>query len=143
PSSGGKGLAITGMVLAIIGAVLCFIPFVVFFGIFVAVAGLVIGIIALVKKANGRGMSLAAVIVGGVATLIGIGMIILTFITIAAFGQAAEELERYYEENPEMFEQDPEQLQEELDDLYGDNGFDFAPSAQGDAAYAALPPLAA
>ncbi|WP_156759404.1 DUF4190 domain-containing protein [Microbacterium karelineae] len=108
PKQGGKGLAVTALVLAIIGTILCFIPFAVFLGIVVVIVALILSIVALVKKANGRGLSIAALIVSGVGTLVGIGMLILTFTIIAFVGTAADDLDGFIEDNPEIFEEDPD-----------------------------------
>lgn len=105
PQSGGKGLAITALVLAIVGAVLCFIPFASFGGVPIVIVALILAIIALVKKANGKGMSIASLIVAGVGLLAGIVTVFITvsvFIFIDSYGN---ELDQMYQDNEELFDE--------------------------------------
>ena len=71
-TKGSNGLAVAGFVLALLGALSSFIPLVNIFGDFLAVLGLIFGIIGLVqsgKRAAGKGLSIAAIILAVVAFL--------------------------------------------------------------------------
>lgn len=86
-------LAITGFVLAIVGLLLCLIPFINLFAAVLALAGLVLGIVGLVKArtlGNGKGLSIAAIIVAVVA---GLGVIISQVVFVAALDGLSKELD--------------------------------------------------
>jgi Protein of unknown function (DUF2510) len=73
--NGSNGLAVAGFVLALLGALSSFIPIVNIGGDFLALLGLIFGIIGLVqsgKRAAGRGLSIAAIILAVVAFVISI-----------------------------------------------------------------------
>ncbi|WP_345750775.1 hypothetical protein [Microbacterium rhizophilus] len=72
PRPAGRGLAITGLVLGILGFIGAVIPFGIFFAGLLVLAALVIGIIVLVRKMPGKGMGIAAVILGGLGLVVGI-----------------------------------------------------------------------
>src|SRR5665811_1239082 len=72
---GSNGLAVAGFVLALLGALSSFIPIVNIGGDFLALLGLIFGIIGLVqsgKRAAGKGLSIAAIILAVVAFVISI-----------------------------------------------------------------------
>ena len=82
-SAGSKGLAITALVLAIIGAVTSLA----FIGVPLAIVALILGIVALARRANGKGMSIAAVIVSSISLLWGIFVVLmLVFVGSLASG---------------------------------------------------------
>lgn len=84
--------AVTGLVLAIVGLVLCLIPFINFFAAVLALAGLVLGVIGLVKAGtlgNGKGMSIAAIIMSVVA---GIGVVVSQIFFVAALEELSSSL---------------------------------------------------
>ncbi|NHI16727.1 FxLYD domain-containing protein [Microbacterium excoecariae] len=85
PPSGGKGRAITALVLAIVGGVMCLIPFAVFLGIPLVIVAVILGIVTVAKKSAGRGQGIAAIIVGGVAFLVGLVMAALTAFILVGF----------------------------------------------------------
>ncbi|MFE4464446.1 DUF4190 domain-containing protein [Oerskovia sp. NPDC056781] len=85
-------LAITGLVLAIVGLVLCLIPIINLFAAVLALAGLVLGIIGLVKAGtlgNGKGMSIAAIVISVVA---GIGVVVSQVFFVAALEELSSSL---------------------------------------------------
>lgn len=92
-----KGLSIGSMVCGIVGVVFFWTGW---FGFPAGIVGLILGIVALAKskgaKYEGRGMAIAGVVCGGVATLLSLIFIILAIIAIAAIGGAASSLNNWY-----------------------------------------------
>lgn len=75
--TGSKALAGTALGLAIFGAAAALVPFGIVFSWLFLLAAIVLAIIALVRRAGGRGMSIAALVVSGagivIAALWGVG----------------------------------------------------------------------
>lgn len=89
----GKGMAIASMVCGIVSLVLfwswCL-------AIICAIVALVLGIIALVKKADGKGMAIAGVVTGGCGLLISGIIAIFALIALAAVtGTVTNAIESY------------------------------------------------
>ena len=76
PRSGGNGLAIASLILGGGALLVAWVPFLNYLTIIGALVGLVLGIIAVVRKLGSRGLSLAALIVSGVAFLLTLILVI-------------------------------------------------------------------
>ena len=74
---GSSALAITSMVLSIVGLLTVLI----LIGGPIGLVGLILGIVALVKKQPGKGMAIAGVVVGAIATAIGM-LILIAFLVV-------------------------------------------------------------
>ncbi len=89
PVAGSKALAITSLVLAIVSVVIGLIWFV---AAPVAIVALVLGIVALVKRANGKGRSIAAVIIAGISLVIFVPFwALVSLVALSGIQQAADE----------------------------------------------------
>ena len=88
-STGAKkaasGLAIAAMVVGIISVVLGWTPFL---GFALGATALILGIIGLKKKVEGKGMSIAGVVTGGIAVAWNIFVTIAFIASLAIFGAA-------------------------------------------------------
>jgi hypothetical protein len=78
PAGPGSALAVTALVLAIVSAALCWIPFL---GAVSALAALVLGIVAWARaqtgRSGGKGMAIAATVIGACAVVLGIVLTVL------------------------------------------------------------------
>ncbi|HMM62037.1 MAG TPA: DUF4190 domain-containing protein [Candidatus Saccharibacteria bacterium] len=79
------GLAVAAMVVGIVGLVFCWVPFL---GLGAGITAVVLGIIA-IKKAQNKGMSIAGLVTGGIATLINLVIVFFLIAGLALFGGAA------------------------------------------------------
>ncbi|MDR2722251.1 MAG: trypsin-like peptidase domain-containing protein, partial [Cellulomonadaceae bacterium] len=72
PSKKKNTLALVGLILAILGIMSAFIPFVGFVGIVISLVGLILAIVGFIKSKQlqaGKGLAIAAIIVGAVAVI--------------------------------------------------------------------------
>jgi hypothetical protein len=77
PARPTNGIAIVGFILAILGFLGSFIPVINIGGIVLGIAGAILAVVGLSKSKQlgvGRGLSLAGIIIGGLALLIGVGV---------------------------------------------------------------------
>ncbi len=78
PAGPGSALAVTALVLAIVSAALCWIPFL---GAVAAVAALVLGIVAWARaqagRSGGKGLAIAATVIGACSVVLGIVLTVL------------------------------------------------------------------
>lgn len=105
-ASSKKGLAITALVLSIIGAVIGVAWFV---AAPLAIIAIILAIVSLVKRRGGKGMSIASLIVGGVALFIFVPF--WAFLTLVAYGGIQDEARS----RQESAEQRSLQLQQEAE----------------------------
>lgn len=87
PQSAG-GLAIAALIVGIVAIIFFWAPF---FGFVAGAAAVVLGIIA-IKKAQNKGMSIAGIITGGIATLINLIFITILLVGLAAVGGAGVQI---------------------------------------------------
>lgn len=81
----GKGLGIASMVCGIVALAFCWAIYVgitIYVDIVCGIVALVLGIVALAKKAEGKGMSIAGVITGAVGLVISVAILIFAFISV-------------------------------------------------------------
>lgn len=95
--SQNNGLAIASMVIGIIALLLAWIPIIGFIGFVGGIAAIIMGIIAL-KKATGKGMSIAGIITGALSVLSSLAMAFL-FFGIIILGAASVENDAVVTEN--------------------------------------------
>ncbi|MFP3394577.1 hypothetical protein SB782_38035, partial [Brevibacillus sp. SIMBA_076] len=74
-----KGMAVTALVLSIVGAGTSLV----LVGVPLAIVALILGIVALARRLNGKGMSIAAVIVSSISLLWGV-FVLLMFIFVGS-----------------------------------------------------------
>ena len=86
PPEPSNGLAIAALVTAIAGIMLGFIPLVSFLGVALTLTAIVLAIVSLAKRRSRRGMSISALIVAGLGTLIGGIVTALTLYLWAVIG---------------------------------------------------------
>lgn len=70
PPRPGRTIAVTALVLALVAALIGFIPLIGFLGVPVAIAAGIVAIVALARRAEGRGMSIGALVVSVLAFLL-------------------------------------------------------------------------
>jgi len=78
-AQGSKGMAVTALVLSIVGAVTSLV----LVGVPLAIVALILGIVALARRLNGKGMSIAAVIISSISLLWGV-FVLLMFIFVGS-----------------------------------------------------------
>ena len=109
PTTGSKALAITALVLAIVSVVIGLIWFV---AAPLAIVAIILAIVALVKHANGKGRSIAALVIGGVSLIFLVPFwALISLVALSGIQQAAEEYrvdaeyqsEQQVEDNSELF----------------------------------------
>lgn len=79
-----NGLGVAAMVLGIVGILTCLVPVL---GLILGVVAVILGILGMRKKNSTTGMAITGLILGGLATLVGIGVLIFT---IMLAGKVAE-----------------------------------------------------
>ncbi len=124
----GKGLGIASMVCGIVAVVFCWT---IYLGIICGIVALVLGIIALVKKAEGKGMSIAGVVTGAIGLVISVVFLILGIVAANKIADAVEsvttdeawselEVDACLEENGVDPGLDWDEMTEEEQDIYWD-----------------------
>lgn len=83
PQEGSKGLSVASMVLGIIGLVLFCVPIL---NLVLGLLGLILGGASLVKKAAGKGMAIAGLVCGILATLWGVYYLICYGLVLGILG---------------------------------------------------------
>lgn len=83
PQEGSKGLSVASMVLGIIGLVLFCVPIL---NLVLGLLGLILGGASLVKKAAGKGMAIAGLVCGILATLWGVYYLICYGLVLGTLG---------------------------------------------------------
>jgi ABC-type dipeptide/oligopeptide/nickel transport system permease component len=124
----GKGLGIASMVCGIVAVVFCWT---IYLSIICGIVALVLGIIALVKKAEGKGMPIAGVVTGAIGLVISVVILILGIVAANKIADAVEsvttdeawselEVDACLEENGVDPGLDWDEMTEEEQDIYWD-----------------------
>ncbi|WP_432512381.1 DUF4352 domain-containing protein [Kineococcus sp. SYSU DK001] len=87
----GKGLAVAALVIGIVAAAGCLVPVLNIGSIVLAVVGLVLGVVALVRRADGKGMSVAGVVLSLVAIVVAIVVNVAAGAALTAVDEAVDQ----------------------------------------------------
>lgn len=87
----GKGLAVAALVLGIVAAAGCLVPLLNIGSIVLAVVGLALGIVALARRADGKGLSIAGVVLSGVAIVVAIAVNVAAGAALTAVDEAVDQ----------------------------------------------------
>lgn len=87
----GRGLAVAALVLGIVAAAGCLVPVLNVGSIVLAVVGLVLGLVALVRRADGKGLSIAGVALSAAAIVVAIVVNVAAGAALTAVDEAVDQ----------------------------------------------------